>query len=97
MSNSNKSLEKVDSVITEHVQGELGQEVMIVGWVVSVATKQVGGNHFDSNGFAHFTSESFPEYSQLGLLQTVIDDKKNVELAATIIQTLGRYSQTDDE
>jgi len=78
----------VDSAITEHIQSEIGENLMVVGWVVSVATKEIGSENFDSNGFAHFTSESFPEYSQTGLLQTVLDDKRNSEVASGIARTL---------
>jgi hypothetical protein len=88
MSESKKTYVAVDSAITEHIQNDVGDNLMVVGWVVSVATKEIGNDNFDANGFAHFTSESFPEYSQLGLLQTVLDDKRNTEIVQGIGKTL---------
>ena len=88
MSESKKTYVAVDSAITEHIQKDVGDNLMVVGWVVSVATKEIGNDNFDANGFAHFTSESFPEYSQLGLLQTVLDDKRNTEIVQGVGRTL---------
>ena len=88
MSDSKKNHSAVDEAITNIIQQDLGENLMVVGWVVSVATKEVGEDNFDSNGFAHFTSESFPEYSQTGLLQTVLDDKRNQEVTVGIARML---------
>ena len=66
MSDANKTYEMVDTAVAEHIKAAVGDNLMVVGWVVSVATKEIGNQNFDANGFAHFTSESFPEYSQLG-------------------------------
>lgn len=84
MTNEKANYEAVDNSISEHIKQQLGDNIMVVGWVVSVATKEIGNQNFDANGFAHFTSESFPEYSQLGLLQTVLDDKRNHEIVSGI-------------
>lgn len=88
MTNGKKNYEAVDAAISQHIKGDIGDNVMVVGWVVSVATKEIGNDNFDANGFAHFTSDSFPEYSQLGLLQTVLDDKRNTEIVAGIAGTI---------
>ncbi len=98
--NESKTYTAVDSSIGEHIKEAIGENVMAVGWVVVVATKEVGGENFDSNGFAHFTSEAFPEYSQVGLLQTVLDDKRNHEVAAGIGHALAAMmsrGNSDDE
>ena len=97
MSESKNTREGVDKAITEHINNELSDSVMVVGWVVAVATKEVGGEHFDSNGFAHFTSESFPEYSQIGLMQTVLDDKRNTEVATGIVSMLASVFRNNEE
>lgn len=101
MNTSKENYDAVDRAITEHIQGQMGDNLMVVGWVVSVATKEVGTENFDANGFAHFTSESFPEYSQLGLLQTVLDDKRNHEIvhgiAHSIISTIRNMNSDGDE
>jgi hypothetical protein len=101
MTNGKKNHETVDAAIAQHIKSEIGDNLMVVGWVVSVATKEIGNENFDANGFAHFTSESFPEYSQLGLLQTVLDDKRNSEIVAgiggTIINAIMRMNNDGDE
>lgn len=101
MSDAKTTFEAVDSSIADHIKAAVGDNLMVVGWVVSVATKEIGNENFDANGFAHFTSESFPEYSQIGLLQTVMDDKRNTEVVAgvagTIINAIHLMSNNGDE
>lgn len=101
MNDAKQTYEAVDSSIGEHIKAAVGDNLMVVGWVVSVATKEIGSENFDANGFAHFTSESFPEYSQLGLLQTVLDDKRNGEIVAsiggTLLAAITRLTDNGDE
>lgn len=101
MSDAKITYEAVDSAVADHIKAAVGDNLMVVGWVVSVATKEIGNENFDANGFAHFTSESFPEYSQLGLLQTVLDDKRNSEIVAgvgsAIIASILRMTDNGDE
>ena len=73
----------LDDTIGEVVQqGDPG--AIVTGWVISVSVKHQ--NMPKGDGYIYLHSEALPHHSQIGLLQTALDDKSNTILVYTLLE-----------
>jgi len=73
----------LDDAIGDVVQqGDPG--AIVTGWVMSVSVKHQ--NMPQGDGYIYFHSEALPHHSQIGLLQTALDDKSNTILVNTLLE-----------
>ena len=73
----------LDDTIGEVVQqGDPG--AIVTGWVISVSVKHQ--NRPQGDGYIYLHSEALPHHSQIGLLQTALDDKSNTLLVNTLLE-----------
>ena len=73
----------LDDAIGDVVQqGDPG--AIVTGWVISVSVKHQ--NMPQGDGYIYLHSEGLPHHSQIGLLQTALDDKSNTILVNTLLE-----------
>ena len=73
----------LDDTIGEVVQqGDPG--AIVTGWAISVSVKHQ--NMPKGDGYVYLHSEALPHHSQIGLLQTALDDKRNTILVNTLLE-----------
>jgi hypothetical protein len=69
----------VDEFMDTYVRKVFGETNMVTGWVIIAATANAaeGG---DPSGFVYASSDGMPEYSKLGLVNSVSNDIQNLHL-----------------
>ena len=78
-----KSELSLDDAIGDVVQqGDPG--AIVTGWVISVSVKHQ--NMPKGDGYIYLHSEALPHHSQIGLLQTALEDKSNTILVTTLLE-----------
>lgn len=87
MSKYRSGVKAIEEAINVHIKEQKGKSSIVTGWVVvaSVSDANVPG----SDGYVLQSSEALSHHGQVGLLQTAVDDKRNLGLLATIKSVMG--------
>lgn len=87
MSNYKKGVNNIEDAIIEHVKQQKGKSSIVTGWIVIASVSDVESP--DRDGYILQASQALPYHAQVGLLQTAVDDKKNLGMLATIKAMMG--------
>lgn len=87
MANYKKGVSEIEDAINKHVKEQKGKSSIVTGWIVvaSVSDSRLAM----SDGYVLQSSEALSHHGQVGLLQTAVDDKRNLGLLATIKAVMG--------
>lgn len=87
MANYKKGVSEIEDAINKHVKEQKGKGSIVTGWIVvaSVSDSRLAM----SDGYVLQSSEALSHHGQVGLLQTAVDDKRNLGLLATIKAVMG--------
>jgi hypothetical protein len=87
MRNYKKNVNLIEDAISNHIKEQKGRSSIVTGWIMvaSVSDPSSPG----SDGYVLQSSEALSHHVQVGLLQTAVDDKRNLGLMATLKAVIG--------
>ena len=87
MGNYKEGVNGIEDAISLHVKEQKGKASIVTGWIVVASISDT--TKLSSDGYILQASEALSHHGQIGLLQTAVDDKRNLGLLATIRAVMG--------
>jgi hypothetical protein len=77
----------IEDAINGHIKEQKGNSSIVTGWIIIASVSDATSPRAD--GYVLQSSEALSHHGQVGLLQTAVDDKRNLGLMATIKAVMG--------
>jgi len=72
----------LDDAVEKFIKAEAGDGNIVTGWVIGISLKNI--NVPNSDGYVVENSDGMPYHSQIGLITSILDEKKNTILSQII-------------
>jgi hypothetical protein len=79
---SNSAKAKFDQAVQEYIKTEATDKDIVTGWVIGVVVKHPDMPNGD--GYIVENSDGMPYHSQIGLITSILDEKRNTILSQVI-------------
>ena len=87
MEDYKKGVNEIEEAINAHIKMQKGNGSIVTGWIMIASVSD--SRRAASDGYVLQASEALSHHGQVGLLQTAVDDKRNLGLLATIKAVMG--------